>query len=138
MDLTKVAHMTSKQDERRKEILSAALTAFSEKGYDKTSMDEVVQATGLSKGTIYWYFKNKQEMFMALMDHVIDDLFSQFEDDLEATADLPPRETFSMMFESASALLDFNPRFASLTTDFMLQALHYPEMRQKYAGYYAR
>ncbi|MCB0020591.1 MAG: helix-turn-helix transcriptional regulator, partial [Anaerolineales bacterium] len=51
--------MGEKQDERRNEILAAALQAFSENGYDKTSIDDVVRATGLSKGTIYWYFKNK-------------------------------------------------------------------------------
>ncbi|MCB0013808.1 MAG: helix-turn-helix transcriptional regulator, partial [Anaerolineales bacterium] len=66
--------MGEKQDERRNEILAAALQAFSENGYDKTSIDDVVRATGLSKGTIYWYFKNKQALFTALMEFVVDGL----------------------------------------------------------------
>ncbi len=48
------------KEERRNEILGAALEVFIEKGYDKASMDDIVRASGLSKGTLYWYFKNKK------------------------------------------------------------------------------
>lgn len=130
--------MSSKQDERRKEILAVALQAFNEKGYDKTSMDDVVRATGLSKGTIYWYFKNKQEMFTALMEFVVDQFFEEFDFMLSSTHDLTPRAALSMIFETVNAIVDMNPNSAALTIDFMLQALHYPDLRKKYAGYYAR
>lgn len=130
--------MGDKQDERRKEILEAALAAFLETGFDKTSMDDVVRATGLSKGTIYWYFKNKQELYVALMEYVIDGFFEEFEHILSTAHDMPPYEAVKAMFGSISLMLDANPKVASLTVDFMMQALHYPDMREKYAAYYAR
>ena len=54
---------------RRREILMAALQAFSEKGYDKTSVNDIVRVSGLSKGTLYWYFKNKQAIFVAMIEY---------------------------------------------------------------------
>ena len=129
--------MGEKQAERRNEILAAALQAFSEKGYDKTSIDDVVRATGLSKGTIYWYFKNKQTLFAALMAFVVDQLFADFRTILSTSQPMPPRAAVTAILDGINAVLEMNPKAASLTADFMLQGLHYPEMQQKYAAFYA-
>ena len=43
--------------ERRQQILSAAMTCFIAKGYHRATMDDIVVESGLSKGTLYWYFK---------------------------------------------------------------------------------
>ena len=130
--------MNEKQDERRKEILASALQAFYENGYDKTSMDDVVRVTGLSKGTIYWYFKNKQELFAALMEYAIIEFFAEFEVVFTQAKDMKPRAAISTLFATATAMLNDNPTMASLTMDFMLQALHFPDLRHQYAEYYAR
>jgi len=54
--------------EVRERILSAAEKLFSSKGYYDTSMDEVVAESGLSKGTIYLYFRSKEDLFVGLQD----------------------------------------------------------------------
>jgi AcrR family transcriptional regulator len=62
------------QEQRIQEILDAALTCFAAKGYDKTTMDDIVDEAGLTKGGIYWYFKSKRDIFLALLDrHSTDD-----------------------------------------------------------------
>jgi AcrR family transcriptional regulator len=61
-------------EERRSEILDAALRCFIRTGYHRTSMDDIVKESGLSKGTIYWYFKNKRALFIALFDRVVFDI----------------------------------------------------------------
>jgi AcrR family transcriptional regulator len=58
-------------ERRREEILDAALRCFMRTGYRGTTMDDVVNESGLSKGTIYWYFANKQELFVTLFDKII-------------------------------------------------------------------
>ena len=62
--------MTKKKPEevRRKEILDAALQCFSSKGYHETRIDDIVRESGLTKGAIYWYFKGKRELFIALIE----------------------------------------------------------------------
>jgi AcrR family transcriptional regulator len=54
-------------EERKNEILDAALEVFSELGLQEASVDDVVERAGLSKGTLYWYFKSKDRLIGALM-----------------------------------------------------------------------
>ena len=54
-------------EERRRQIMEAALACFARKGYHKTTMDDIVAESGLSKGTLYWYFKNKDDLFLSLV-----------------------------------------------------------------------
>jgi AcrR family transcriptional regulator len=58
-------------EERRADILDAALRCFLRTGYRGTTMDDVVRESGLSKGTIYWHFANKQDIFATLFDKII-------------------------------------------------------------------
>ena len=52
----------------RERILSAAMCVFAQKGWQKTSLDEVAAAAGMTKGAIYWHFRNKNDLFFALLD----------------------------------------------------------------------
>jgi len=58
--------------ERKTEILEAALNVFVRKGYAETRMDDIVNELGLSKGAIYHYFDGKRELFIALIEHWMD------------------------------------------------------------------
>ncbi|GAB3157545.1 hypothetical protein GCM10027059_00760 [Myceligenerans halotolerans] len=51
---------------RREEILAAALRAFAAKGYQRTSMADVLAESGLSTGAIYAHFAGKRELFVAV------------------------------------------------------------------------
>ncbi len=53
--------------ERRAQIIEAALACFTRKGYNNTTMDDIVTESGLSKGSLYWYFKSKDELFAEAM-----------------------------------------------------------------------
>lgn len=59
----------SKEDQRREQILEAALEVIVEKGYEKSRMDDIVRVAGLSKGAIYWYYKSKKEVYLSLVNH---------------------------------------------------------------------
>ncbi len=53
------------------EIKNAALAAFAEKGYAATTMADIASQAGITKGTIYLYFLNKEELFNALVrEHI--------------------------------------------------------------------
>ncbi|MDO3411145.1 TetR/AcrR family transcriptional regulator [Saccharibacillus sp. CPCC 101409] len=58
-------------EEARTLILSHARDLFIEKGYDRTTMDDVCAATGMSKGNLYHHFKNKEILYKQLIaEHV--------------------------------------------------------------------
>ncbi|GAG16406.1 unnamed protein product, partial [marine sediment metagenome] len=55
------------REERRQQILEAALEVFSRKGYHVTNVSDVAAQAGVSQGTIYWYFDSKDELFQAAL-----------------------------------------------------------------------
>jgi AcrR family transcriptional regulator len=52
-----------RKDARPQELLAAALDLFVERGYAATRLDDVAARAGVSKGTLYLYFENKEELF---------------------------------------------------------------------------
>lgn len=57
--------------ERKQQIYEAAITCFSQKGYHLTTMDDIAAAADLSKGSLYWYFKGKKELFLSLFEEMM-------------------------------------------------------------------
>lgn len=54
--------------EVKSKIVESALIAFSKYGYDKTRMDDIAEAAKVSKGTLYLYFRSKEELFYAISE----------------------------------------------------------------------
>ena len=55
----------------RQQLLQAAQRVFAEKGVSRTSLQDIAQAAGASRGAIYWHFKNKADLFNAMMEEAI-------------------------------------------------------------------
>lgn len=66
-----------RSDAKRRAILEGATAAFMEHGFGDTTMDRVVALSGVSKMTVYRYFKNKEELFAGVIadncDRIVDD-----------------------------------------------------------------
>ncbi|MBT3189153.1 MAG: TetR/AcrR family transcriptional regulator [Anaerolineae bacterium] len=60
-----------KPEERRQEIILAAAELFRSKGYEKTTMQNVMDAVGIAKGTIYHYFKSKEDLLEAVIEQSV-------------------------------------------------------------------
>lgn len=56
---------------RREQILDAAIACFIERGFQGTSMADIIQESGLSAGAIYRYFPGKRDIAMAVAKHVV-------------------------------------------------------------------
>lgn len=57
----------------KKQIMDAAVTLFSSKGYEKTSLSDVARAAGVTRGAIYWHFENKGELLIELLQAIAKD-----------------------------------------------------------------
>lgn len=64
------AGKVSQRQETFDRIMAAALDLFVTKGYEGTTVDQIAEAAGLTKGAIYFHFSNKGDMFEALLDQV--------------------------------------------------------------------
>ncbi len=95
--------------ERRIEILEAALRIFVKKGYSEARMDDIVQEIGLSKGAIYHHFQSKRDLFIALIEHWMDQ-FMVIEDDQRLRAK-PSAEIIKQIARFTAKLFQRNPNW---------------------------
>lgn len=64
--------------EKRDEIIAAARTLFIECGYDDASISRLAAAAGVAANTIYWYFKDKDDVLVAVLDAEFNDGVSEY------------------------------------------------------------
>ena len=57
--------------ETRNAILDAAEVVFQERGVSRTSLAEIAAAAGVTRGAIYWHFKNKEDLFNAMIERIV-------------------------------------------------------------------
>jgi AcrR family transcriptional regulator len=67
---------------KEKLILDSAVALFTSKGYDATRMEDVAKKAGISKGLTYFYYKNKEDLFMALTKKAFDLFKEEFRESL--------------------------------------------------------
>jgi AcrR family transcriptional regulator len=88
--------------ERPQEIIEAAFAEFSRNGYAMTTLDHIAERAGVTKGTIYVYFENKEHLFISMvhdaMQASLDTIHEMFERHEGSTADLL-RAQFSLIYQ---------------------------------------
>lgn len=62
------------RQERRQQIIDAALAVFAQKGFNATNVSDVAALAGVSQGTIYWYFESKDDLLTAAVLSFLEDL----------------------------------------------------------------
>lgn len=67
-----------KSFERREELINAALIEFGDKGYDNASLNNILKEAGISKGTFYYHFKNKEDLYIYLISLLVEEKMNFF------------------------------------------------------------
>ena len=119
-----------RKDARPQELLAAALDLFVERGYAATRLDDVAARAGVSKGTLYLYFTNKEELFKAVVRENVVPVLGEAEGIVEAyegsTADLF-REIVLGWWERIG-----NTKLSGITKLMMAESSNFPEVTQFY------
>ncbi|MEM7019361.1 MAG: TetR/AcrR family transcriptional regulator [Pseudomonadota bacterium] len=113
---------------RRAQILDAALQCFGEKGFSRAKMDDIVQASGLSKGAIYWHFKSKDEIFLALFDTYAESIF-------EAWQQVETNSTLEQLYLQGDIVLRQILETRELL-DTWVEFFGHPAVRERFAEVY--
>lgn len=71
------------RETKRQEILSAARKVFAAKGFTNATLDEIAAESEFAKGTLYNYFKSKEELFLSIIGSMLDDLTTTTQDAVE-------------------------------------------------------
>ncbi|MBV5278997.1 MAG: TetR/AcrR family transcriptional regulator [Campylobacteraceae bacterium] len=67
------------KEEKKCSIAKASIDLFCEKGIQQTSIEEIAKSAGVAKGTVYLYFKNKEEIVFAIWDMIVERHIKAFE-----------------------------------------------------------
>ena len=65
---------TKAASDRRLEFIDTAEALFNEKGFENTSIDDIVQRVGVAKGLFYYYFKSREELLATIVDRILDEM----------------------------------------------------------------
>jgi AcrR family transcriptional regulator len=119
-----------RKDARPQELLAAALDLFVERGYAATRLDDVAARAGVSKGTLYLYFANKEELFQAVVRENVVPVLGEAEGIIEnfegSSADLF-REIILGWWERIGGT-----KLSGITKLIMAESNNFPEV----AGFY--
>src|SRR5210317_289937 len=96
------------QERRRQQIIVAAKRVFSEKGYSKSTMEDIAREAELSPGTLYLYFKNKDELYASLSLRILQYLNIRLED-VKKEKDIKPRQKIAAIKEALFDVYQFDP-----------------------------
>lgn len=96
------------KERRRQQIMVAAKRVFSEKGFNKATMEDIAQEAELSPGTLYLYFKNKEELYASLSLRILQYLLIRVEHvDSESEAD--PEQKVRALMDAMYDVYEFDP-----------------------------
>jgi AcrR family transcriptional regulator len=117
-------------EERPKQILDAALAVFAERGLAAARLDDIAKLAGLSKGTIYLYFPNKEELFREVVRTSVIAFIERAETVFESEPD--PMQALLAWMEGHWGWLR-SPVFPSMHRLVNSELTHFPDLASFYA-----
>jgi AcrR family transcriptional regulator len=119
-----------RRQQTREYLLQAAAQVFAERGFYAATLDEVAAAAGFTKGAVYSNFKNKEDLFLALLE----DAYAREMTALRATiesSDIPPEARIGDFVSLIGGEFDRVPNMGALYLEFHLYALRNPAARAR-------
>jgi len=113
-------------EDRRNRILEAALKVFAAKGFKGATNKDIADAAGVTPGLIYWYFKNKEDLFFALFESRVAP--GSFPLPLDHMKAFPPEQVLPMLAHFALSRLD-NQDTINIFKIFAAEAVHSEQIR---------
>ena len=110
---------SSKKDQKISATLDAATHLFSAKGYDNVKMEEIAKAVGISKGSIFVYFKSKENLRMALTYRAFQALIETYYQSIEKNSKKSGLESAISLIEAYLQFGEKHTYYYELLLDYM-------------------
>ena len=114
-------------EERKKQIIEAGLRVFSRRGLQQATMDDIVAESGLSKGTLYWYFESKDDIIIAILENLFTNELSNI--DLSSYSEMSASELIEMYLKTTMDDVTKMLRLLPLTYEFYSMAFRNEKIR---------
>lgn len=132
-DLSIRKPMQKRSIEKKRNIIKAGLDLFREKGFYHTNTVEIAKAAGVSTGTVYSYFKDKKDIYIASFEYFLDSYLRPLLDELES---LPrPVDTKILVDKCIDLFIDLYASSRQTVNELGLMQQSNPEIMQHFAAY---
>jgi TetR/AcrR family fatty acid metabolism transcriptional regulator len=122
--------------ERKNQIVRATVECISKYGYHNFSMQDVARTAGVSKGIIHYYFLNKDDLMMSVLDHVASDIERVLRADMGGIKD--PIKKLEIFIDVCLDVVRSTREYYQVNMDFWTQINQKEEVRQVIAKHYAK
>jgi AcrR family transcriptional regulator len=133
------AGFVSKADvasERKDQIVRATVECVTKYGYHNFSMQDVARVAGVSKGIIHYYFLNKDELMMSVLDKVAADIERVLAADMQSIDD--PRKKMEIFVNVCFDVVRSTREYYQVSMDFWTQINQKPEVKKVIAQHYSK
>ncbi len=121
-------------DERKSQIVEAAMKVFTRLGINKARMDDIADESGLSKGALYWYFKSKDEIIAAILGSIVDRELDELRVFIQREGSAAAR--LNHIIAIVQQDMQGMQRWLPLLYDFYALALRNPRTRNVFTEYF--
>lgn len=122
--------------ERKDQIVRATVECISKYGYHNFSMQDVARIAGVSKGIIHYYFLNKDELMMSVLDKVAGDIENVLAADMGSIND--PLRKLEVFIDVSFDIVRSTKEYYQVNMDFWTQINQKDEVRQVIGKHYAK
>ncbi len=123
-------------EERRAQILEAAMAAFARQDFDQARMDDIAQEAGLSKGALYLYYKSKDAIISAILQFFFSRAMKKLQDFLESEEPPSVREQLLRLNQYYIAEMKWMVSLLPLSFEFYAVAARQKAVRQFLKRYF--
>jgi AcrR family transcriptional regulator len=121
---SKVARTVKVVEDRREQIITAAMEVFARKGYNQASNKDIARQAGITPGLIYHYFESKEALLKAIFETRTPlRLFRSFPPEM---LDLPPEKLLRFLVQQMLAIVE-NENFVQLVRIYLPEAIYNPQ-----------
>lgn len=122
--------------ERKEQIVRATVECITKHGYHNFSMQDVARTAGVSKGIIHYYFLNKDELMMCVLDKVAGDIERVLGEEMSSITD--PWRRMEIFIEVCFEIVRNTKEYYQVNMDFWTQINQKEEIRRVIAAHYAK
>ncbi len=122
--------------ERKDQIVRATVECITKYGYHNFSMQDVARTAGVSKGIIHYYFLNKDDLMMSVLDKVAMNIEQVLLEDMDSQQD--PLKKLEIFIDIGFDIVRTTREYYQVSMDFWTQINQKEEVRQTIAKHYAQ
>jgi AcrR family transcriptional regulator len=112
--------------ETQRRILEAARAEFLQHGYEASSVNRIIQSAGINKGSLYYYFEDKADLFVKVIQDAQEEMIRSVADlDVTRMVAAPPQDFWGYLERASLQKVEFaihHPELTRLSSDFLFQA----------------